>query len=43
MAQAYRIARIEAGRETGLEVEGFPAVVPWGFELVMDEEFWPGA
>jgi len=41
MAQAYRISRIEAGKETGLAVEGFPAVVPWGFELVMDEGFWP--
>jgi len=43
MAQAYRIARIEAGRETGLAAESFPAVVPWGFEEVMDEGFWPGA
>jgi len=43
IAQAYRIARIEAEKETGLSAEEFPALAPWDFDKVMNEDFWPGA
>ena len=42
-AQAYRIARIEAGKETGLATESFPALAPWDFAQMVNEDFWPGA
>jgi len=41
IAQAYRIARIEAVKETGLPAERFPPVAPWQFEHILNEEFWP--
>nr|VFJ60925.1 MAG: protein of unknown function DUF29 [Candidatus Kentron sp. DK]VFJ63311.1 MAG: protein of unknown function DUF29 [Candidatus Kentron sp. DK] len=41
MADAYGIAVIRAEKETGLE--SFPASCPYGFQEVMDEEFWPGS
>jgi hypothetical protein len=43
LAEAYRIARIEAENETGLPDATFPADCPWSFEQIMDEDFWPGA
>jgi hypothetical protein len=43
LAEAYRIARIEAENETGLPDATFPADCPWSFEQMMDEDFWPGA
>ncbi len=39
---AYRDARGSAYAETGLPKETFPAVCPWPFEQIMDEDFWPG-
>ena len=41
VAEASRIALIEAGRETGLPETAFPAACPWSFEQMMDEAFWP--
>jgi hypothetical protein len=41
ISTAYRYARVEAERETGLTRETFPATCPWPFELIMDEGFWP--
>jgi hypothetical protein len=38
---AYRVALIEAGNETGLPESNFPAVCAWTFEQMMDEGFWP--
>lgn len=38
---AYEDARYSARRETGLQLEVFPEQCIWGFEQVMDEEFWP--
>ncbi len=41
MVDAYRLALIEAERETGLPRHNFPTACPWSFEQVMDEAFWP--
>jgi hypothetical protein len=41
IAQAYRIARIEAGKETGLSSDNFPPSPPWDFDQIMSEDFWP--
>ena len=39
IANAYGIAIIRAEKETGLE--SFPEVCPYGFEEIMDDNFWP--
>ncbi|MBF0128472.1 MAG: DUF29 domain-containing protein [Alphaproteobacteria bacterium] len=39
--EAYRLALIEAERETGLTSETFPAICGWSHEQMMDAEFWP--
>ncbi|RAU23067.1 DUF29 domain-containing protein [Paramagnetospirillum kuznetsovii] len=41
MADAYRLALIEAERETGLAESTFPEACPWSFPQVMDHGFWP--
>ncbi len=41
VAEAYRIAKIEAENETGLPEATFPAACPWLFEQMMDEVFCP--
>jgi hypothetical protein len=41
IALAYRRARIEAARETELDVDEFPGVCPWTFEQMMSQDFWP--
>jgi hypothetical protein len=38
---AYRLALIEAERETGLARETFPPVCPFAFEQAMSADFWP--
>lgn len=38
---AYRLALIEAERETGLARRVFPTACPWPFERLMDADFWP--
>ena len=43
MARAYRKAIGEAGLETGLPEETFPAACPWSFDQIMDAGFWPDA
>jgi len=40
---AYRLALVEAERETGLARPTFPAACPWTFEQITDEAFWPSA
>lgn len=39
--QAYRLAAIEAERETGLLESSFPSDCPFLFEQLMDDSFWP--
>ncbi len=38
---AYRIARLGAARETGLDPAIFPPVCPFPFDQTMDQTFWP--
>ena len=38
---AYRYARRDAARETGMDVDTFPASCPWSFDQMMDLSFWP--
>jgi hypothetical protein len=42
MAEAYQLAIIEAGRETGLPDSAFPSVCPYAFAQAIDADFWPG-
>lgn len=41
--EAYRLALIEAERETGLADTTFPAECPYAFAQMMDDGFWPEA
>jgi Domain of unknown function DUF29 len=38
---AYRLALIEAERDTGLARKTFPPTCPYSFENAMDQDFWP--
>ena len=38
---AYRLALVEAERETGLPEATFPGACPWSFAQMTDEGFWP--
>ncbi len=40
-SQAYRLAAIEAERETGLAESTFPTTCPFSVVQIMDERFWP--
>jgi hypothetical protein len=37
----YRLARLDAERETGLAQESFPETCPFSFEDIMRQDFWP--
>jgi hypothetical protein len=41
MRDAYRLALVEAQRETGLARSTFPNEYPYGFDQVMSPDFWP--
>ncbi len=41
IADAYRSAIINAARETRLETDAFPATCPWGYDQIIDDDFWP--
>jgi Domain of unknown function DUF29 len=38
---AFRVARLEAESETGIDRSGFPSVCPWSFDQLMNDGFWP--
>lgn len=38
---AYRLARVEAARETGFLEDSFPRQCPFSFDQAIDENFWP--
>ncbi len=42
IADAYRLALIEAERETGLAESTFRPDCPWRFDQMTDPGFWPG-
>jgi len=39
--KAFRRARREAERETGLGASAFRATCPWSFAQISDDDFWP--
>jgi hypothetical protein len=41
MCDSYRLALIEAERETGLARATFPPMGPFAFEQAIDADFWP--
>ena len=41
VGSAYLRARILAGKESGLDPVAFPTSCPFGFERMMDAQFWP--
>jgi len=41
IATSYRLARLGAERETGLDAATFPIESPWSFDQLMDSDFWP--
>jgi len=41
-ANAYRLALVEAERETGLARATFPTACPWTFGQITAGDFWPG-
>jgi len=41
--EAYRHAKREAIKETGMPAATFPPECPWAFEQAMDDGFWPEA
>lgn len=38
---AYHLARIQAGRETGFDRKTFPETCPFTFDQAMNPDFWP--
>ncbi|GAB6140859.1 DUF29 domain-containing protein [Methylosoma difficile] len=40
-SNAYRLARINASKETGLDRRIFPETCPWTFEQVIDDGYYP--
>lgn len=43
IVRAYRLAVIEAEKQTGLPAATFPAQCPFTFADMADEQFWPDA
>ena len=41
LGQAWRLARLGAAQETGLERENFPPDLPWSFTEIANPAFWP--
>lgn len=41
LQEAYRRARIEAERQTGIEEDRFPETCPFSLEQTLDNAFWP--
>ena len=41
ISNAYRLALVEAERETGLPETTFPVECPWSFDQLSSPSFWP--
>ena len=41
LSSAYRKARRDAACETTLDENAFPLSIPWSFEEIVDDNFWP--
>jgi hypothetical protein len=42
LEDAFRLAVIDAERQTRLSRKTFPTICPWTFAPVMSDDFWPG-
>jgi len=42
LTKAYRLARAETARQTGLNARSFPADSPFSPRQALDPDFWPG-
>lgn len=38
---AYRLSRINASKETALDIQTFPLQCPWDLDQIIDEAFYP--
>jgi hypothetical protein len=43
LEDVYTNARLEAARETGLDIGRFPKHCPFTLDQVLDDEWWPDA
>jgi hypothetical protein len=43
LSSAYRKARRDAASETVLDEDTFPPALPWSYDQVIDDKFWPKA
>ena len=41
IADGYELAAFEAERETGLDPQTFPAMCPYTYAQMLDDDFWP--
>ncbi|MCX7089612.1 MAG: DUF29 domain-containing protein [Methylococcales bacterium] len=41
LSDAYRIARVDAAKETGLDIAVFLPACPWTYEQITDDSFYP--
>jgi len=41
MRDAYRLARVDAERETGMAEQTFPPSCPFTFDQAINDDFWP--
>lgn len=41
LTNAYRLARVNAEKETGLNNNVFESACPWSFEQITDDDFFP--
>lgn len=39
--KSYRLAKLQAERETGLDKNVFPEFCPWTFEQIINDDFFP--
>jgi hypothetical protein len=41
LSSAYRLARVKAAKETGLDMDVFEPICPWQLDQIMDHNFYP--
>lgn len=41
LKSAYRLARVDASKETNLDTNTFPIQCPWTFEQILDDTYYP--
>mgnify|MGYP003376126329 CR=1 FL=1 len=41
LSNAYRLSRVQASKETDIDLSVFPTECPWSFEQIMNDTFYP--